>query len=163
MLEAPKAAKKFFGLNGLVPKAPEKIFDWLKTQRKICPITEKGGGVRGGGGGCQTPPPPAGDAELLGKTLGRAVLEATNKKPPGAGSLGPPQSAGPEMTAAGRRPPTAGAAPTPFWGEVPTAFDSPKSATHGLRPSSAGEKNRNVSPPKARPTCTQKRAVNIAL
>ena len=39
LLEASKAPKKFFGLNGLAPKAPEKIFDWPKTRRKICPIT----------------------------------------------------------------------------------------------------------------------------
>ena len=36
LLEAPKAPKKTFGLNFL---APERNFDWLKTWRKICPIT----------------------------------------------------------------------------------------------------------------------------
>ena len=54
------------------PKAPEKIF-WLKTRKKICPITSGGGGRSWGraegGGGCQTPTP-SGDAELLSKTLG---------------------------------------------------------------------------------------------
>ena len=36
LLEAPKTV---FGLNCLALKAPEKIFDWLKARRNICPIT----------------------------------------------------------------------------------------------------------------------------
>ena len=39
LLEAPKAPKKSFGLNCLASKTAEKIFDWPKTRRKICPIT----------------------------------------------------------------------------------------------------------------------------
>ena len=39
LLEAPRAPNKFFGLNCLGPKAPEKNFDWPKAWRKICPIT----------------------------------------------------------------------------------------------------------------------------
>ena len=35
LLEAPKAAEKFFGLNGLAPKAPEEFFDCPNTWGRV--------------------------------------------------------------------------------------------------------------------------------
>ena len=62
LLEAPKAPKKFLGLNGFVLKAPEKMFDWSKARRKFWPNHLRrggagGGGRSGGGGGLPHPPP----------------------------------------------------------------------------------------------------------
>ena len=46
-LRGTEGAEEIFGLNQLVRKAAEKIFDWLKARKKIWPNLLKGG--RGGG------------------------------------------------------------------------------------------------------------------
>ena len=63
LLEAPKAFEQIFWPKLTCAKGARENFDWLKTRRNLCPITQEGGGSEGGGWGVSDPP------ELLSKTL----------------------------------------------------------------------------------------------